>query len=155
VSRSQTTPSFCPPPFKNKSTGFGRHSRSEPVRFSSTPIVGLKSSLRHRWKISPKKKTVRLAVTEASVKKGCLLSHANGRRKAGTSGGFSRSDRRLKQGRENEVQKPRHFLLPSGVLPSIQLIFSLEKGVWCFIFSLSCLRQKLCVSLRERSHQSL
>ena len=38
--------------------------------FSSTPIIGLKSTLRHSWKFSRKKKTVRLAVTGPYVKKG-------------------------------------------------------------------------------------
>ena len=76
VSRGQTPSSLCAPSFKNKSAGLRRHSCSEPMRFSSTPIVGLKSSLRHRWKIPRQKKTVRVAVTRPSVKKGALLSQA-------------------------------------------------------------------------------
>jgi hypothetical protein len=40
------------------------------MRFSTTPVVRLKGALRHSWKFSPKKKTVRLAVTGPSVKKG-------------------------------------------------------------------------------------
>ena len=54
VSRGQTPPSLCPASFENKSAGLRRHSCSEPMRFSSTPIVGLKSSLRHSWNLPSK-----------------------------------------------------------------------------------------------------
>jgi len=48
------------------------------MRFGSTAVVRLKGALRHSLEFSPKKKTVRLAVTGASVKKGGLIGSVPG-----------------------------------------------------------------------------
>lgn len=61
---------FGAPSLKNKSSCLGRHSRSEAMRLGASPVVGLKRSLGHSRKSPNKKKTVRLAVTGPSVKKG-------------------------------------------------------------------------------------
>jgi hypothetical protein len=55
------------------------------MRFSSTPVVRLKSSLRHSWNSPDEKKTVRLAVTKPSVKKGArrLLLETSAKRRLG------------------------------------------------------------------------
>src|SRR5512132_4110811 len=101
-------------------------------------------------KIPRQKKTVRLAVTRPSVKKGAIATRLMNRSR-------QRRSRSLSYG---------GLVLWSGFFPAVPtpaagvpaLIFTLQLGVnelECFIFSVSCSREKLCVSLGSRSHQSL
>ena len=72
VSRRETLSPLGTPALQHQPAILASHPGAKAMGLGSTPVVWLKSGLRHRW-ISSCAKTVRLTATVASVKKATLI----------------------------------------------------------------------------------